>query len=93
MIFNKEIARGNGGDSKPDIGIVGSSVYTSELWAMACNYAANHVGVDAHPPWAPNSDYTMINFRHCEHESLMPLRFRLHASRFQDHPRRTSGSS
>ncbi|KAJ5277360.1 hypothetical protein N7524_003513 [Penicillium chrysogenum] len=86
MIFNKEIARGTSGDSKPDIGINGSSVYTSELWAMACNYAASHVGVDAHPPWSPNSDYAMINFRHCEHESLMPLRFRLHASRFQDYP-------
>ncbi|KAJ5452925.1 hypothetical protein N7445_001108 [Penicillium cf. griseofulvum] len=86
MISNKDIARGNSGVSKPDIGIIGSSVYTSELWAMACNYAASHVGVDAHPPWSPNSDYTMINFRHCEHESLMPLRFRLHASRFQDHP-------
>ncbi|CAG8017984.1 unnamed protein product [Penicillium nalgiovense] len=86
MIFNKEITRGTSGDSKPDIGINGSSVYTSELWAMACNYAASHVGVDAHPPWSPNSDYAMINFRHCEHESLMPLRFRLHASRFQDYP-------
>ncbi|KAJ5550125.1 transcriptional regulator family: Fungal Specific TF [Penicillium sp. DV-2018c] len=70
----------------PDIGIIGSAVYTSELWAMACKYAASHVGVDSHPPWSPNSDYTMINFRHCEHESIMPLRFRLHASRFQDHP-------
>lgn len=86
MMFNKDIARGNSGDSKLDIGINGTSVYTSELWAMASNYAASHVGVDAHPPWSPNSDYTMINFRHCEHESLMPLRFRLHASRFQDHP-------
>ncbi|KAJ5773224.1 transcriptional regulator family: Fungal Specific TF [Penicillium paradoxum] len=85
-MIGKDHARGNIGDSKPDIGINGSSVYTSELWAMACNYAASHVGVDAHPPWSPNSDYTMINFRHCEHESLMPLRFRLHASRFQDHP-------
>lgn len=84
--FNKGIARGNSGDSKPDIGINSTSVYSSELWALACNYAASHVGVDAHPPWSPNSDYTMINFRHCEHESLMPLRFRLHASRFQDHP-------
>ncbi|KUM56216.1 hypothetical protein ACN42_g11006 [Penicillium freii] len=86
MMFNKDIARGNSGDSKPDIGINGASVYTSELWAMVSNYAASHVGVDSHPPWSPNSDYAMINFRHCEHESLMPLRFRLHASRFQDHP-------
>ncbi|KAI2737274.1 transcriptional regulator family: Fungal Specific TF [Penicillium roqueforti] len=86
MIFNKEIAYGTSCDSKPDIGINGSSVYTSELWAMACIYAASHVGVDAHPPWSPNSEYAMLNFRHCEHESLMPLRFRLHASRFQDHP-------
>ncbi|KAJ5129603.1 uncharacterized protein N7515_005642 [Penicillium bovifimosum] len=85
-LFGKDNARGNNGDSKPDIGINGSSVYTSELWAMACKYAACHVGVDSHPPWSPYSDYTMINFRHCEHESFMPLRFRLHASRFQDHP-------
>lgn len=84
--LGKDYARGNSSDSKPDIGINGSSVYTSELWAMACKYAANHVSIDAQPPWSPNSDYTAINFRHCEHESLMPLRFRLHASRFQDHP-------
>ncbi|KAJ5959552.1 uncharacterized protein N7479_006702 [Penicillium vulpinum] len=69
MMFKKGISHSNSGDPKPDIGINGSIVYTSELWAMACN-----------------SDYAMINFRHCEHESLMPLRFRLHASRFQDHP-------
>lgn len=86
MMVGKGFARGNDGDSKPDIGIIGSNVYTSEVWAMACNYAASHVGVDAHPPWSPHSDYTMINFKHAEHESLMPLRFRLHASRFQDHP-------
>jgi hypothetical protein len=83
---SQDVARGSGSDTKPDIGINGSSIYTSELWAMACKYASSHVGVDAHSPWSPRSDYSMINFRHCEHESLMPLRFRLHASRFQDYP-------
>ena len=77
---------GRTSSSKPDIGIVGTNIYTSELWALACNYAASPVGVDAHPPWSPHSDYAMIHFQHCEHESLMPLRFRLHASPFQDHP-------
>jgi hypothetical protein len=83
---SQDVARGSSSDIKPDIGISGSNIYTSELWAMACNYASSHVGVEAHSPWSPISDYTMINFRHSEHESLMPLRFRLHASRFQDHP-------
>lgn len=85
-LSSKDISRGNSSDAKLDIGLSGSNVYTSELWAMACNYASSHVGVDAHSPWSPRSDYTMISFHHCEHESLMPLRFRLHASRFQDHP-------
>ncbi|CAG8947065.1 unnamed protein product [Penicillium salamii] len=82
----KAISWGSSGDNKLDIGISGTNVHTSELWALACNYASSHVGVDAHSSWSPRSDYSLINFHHCEHESLMPLRFRLHASRFQDHP-------
>ncbi|OQD83454.1 hypothetical protein PENANT_c016G01833 [Penicillium antarcticum] len=85
MISNVDNARRTS-SSKPDIGIVGTNIYTSELWALACNYAASPVGIHAHPPWSPHSDYAMIHFQHCEHESLMPLRFRLHASPFQDHP-------
>ncbi|KAJ5346697.1 transcriptional regulator family: Fungal Specific TF [Penicillium brevicompactum] len=85
-LTNKGISWGSNGDNKLDIGISGTNIHTSELWAMACNYASSHVGVDAHSPWSPRSDYAIINFHHCEHESLMPLRFRLHASRFQDHP-------
>ncbi|CAG7920093.1 unnamed protein product [Penicillium olsonii] len=83
---SKGIASGSSSDNKLDIGISGTNVHTSELWALACKYASSHVGVDAHSPWSPRSDYSLINFHHCEHESLMPLRFRLHASRFQDHP-------
>ncbi|KAJ6062991.1 hypothetical protein N7499_011850 [Penicillium canescens] len=84
MISNDNARRTS--SSKPDIGILGTNIYTSELWALASNCAASPVGVDAHPPWSPHSDYAMIHFQHCEHESLMPLRFRLHASPFQDHP-------
>lgn len=80
----QEFALGASNDTKPDIGFSGTSIYTSALWAMACNYATSHVGVDAHSPWSPKSDYSMMNFYHCEHESLIPLRFRLHASRIQD---------
>ena len=83
-ISRKDPRRG-GNDSKLDIGIKAANMHTSELWALACKYAMIHTGVDADPPWHPQSDYAMITYWHTEHESCMPLRFRLHASRFSDH--------
>lgn len=70
--------------SKLEIGIVTANMYTAELWSLACQYAMNPVNVDTQPPWSPTSDYSMINYWHTEHESCMPLRFRLHANRFSD---------
>jgi hypothetical protein len=83
-ISRKEHRRG-GNDSKLDIGITAANMHTSELWALACKYAVNDASVDTHPPWHPQSDYAMITYWHTEHESCMPLRLRLHASRFSDH--------
>ncbi|KAJ5661979.1 transcriptional regulator family: Fungal Specific TF [Penicillium maclennaniae] len=68
-----------------NIDIKAANMHTSELWALACNYAMNHTGDDTNPPWHPQSDYAIITYWHTEHESCMPLRFRLHASRFSDH--------
>ncbi|KAJ5225861.1 hypothetical protein N7468_007086 [Penicillium chermesinum] len=72
--------------SKLEIGINSANLYTSELWSLACHYALNPVCADTQPPWSPQSDYSTINYWHTEHESCMPLRFRLHASRFSDFP-------
>ncbi|KAJ5089907.1 hypothetical protein N7532_008591 [Penicillium argentinense] len=83
MISRKDFRKGGGG-LRLDFGINTANMHTSELWALACKYATDH-RIDAHPPWHPQSDYTMITYRHTEHESCMPLQFRLHASRFQDH--------
>ena len=70
---------------KLDIGIISANMYTSDLWSFACQYALTHDRKDSLPPWHPLSDYTLVTYRHTEHESCMPLRFRLHASRFGDH--------
>lgn len=83
--MSRQDPRRSGNDSKRDIGINAASMRTSELWALACKFAMDQPGVDTYPPWNPQSDYAMINFCHLEHESCMPLRFRLHANRFSDH--------
>ncbi|KAJ5984066.1 transcriptional regulator family: Fungal Specific TF [Penicillium waksmanii] len=83
MISNKNTRRGTSG-LKLDIGINAANMHTSELWALACKYAMDY-RIDADPPWHPQSHYGMITYWHTEHESCMPLRFRLHASRFQDY--------
>lgn len=83
MISKKDTRRGTSG-LKLDIGINAASMHTSELWALACKYAMDY-RIDTNPPWHPQSDYAMITYWHTEHESCMPLRFRLHASRFQDY--------
>lgn len=84
--ISQRYSRRDGSDSKLDIGITSANLCTSELWSLACKYAINHGDTDTQPPWHPQSDYTMITYWHTEHESRMPLRFRLHASRFSDHP-------
>ncbi|KAJ5759276.1 hypothetical protein N7520_006432 [Penicillium odoratum] len=83
-LIPKRYSRGDS-DSKSDIGINASVMYTTDLWALACKYAINNAGDDTHPPWYPQSDYAMITYWHTEHETCMPLKFRLHASRFPDH--------
>ena len=84
LICRRDSRRGGNG-SKLDIGINAANMHTSELWALASQYAMSHIGVDTHPPWSPQSDYAMITYWHTEHESYMPLKFRLHASRFPTH--------
>lgn len=83
--FETLVSRRSGIDSKREIGINAANLHIGELWALSCNYAMNPVGVDTYPPWHPQSDYAMITYRHTEHESCMPLQFRLHASRFADY--------
>ncbi|KAJ5914137.1 transcriptional regulator family: Fungal Specific TF [Penicillium tannophilum] len=78
-------SRRGGSDPKRDIGINAAVGYTTDLWALACKYAMNNAGKDTNPPWFPQSDYAMITYWHTEHESCMPLKFRLHASRFPDY--------
>ncbi|KAL5342061.1 hypothetical protein BJX70DRAFT_12494 [Aspergillus crustosus] len=70
--------------NKKDLGIVGCTIQLSELWGFAQSYAASPVTADSPPPWAPHSDYTRITFRHTEFESLTPLRYRLHETRFDE---------
>ncbi|KAJ6095724.1 hypothetical protein N7486_006470 [Penicillium sp. IBT 16267x] len=84
-LIPKTDSRRGGSDPKPDIGINAAVMHTSDLWALACKYAMNDAGDDTNPPWFPQSDYAMITYWHTEHESCMPLRFRLHASRFPDY--------
>lgn len=68
--------------SKLEIGINSANMYASELWSLACRYALDPACVQ--PPWSPQSDYSIITYWHTEHESYMPLRFRLHANRFSE---------
>lgn len=84
LTSNKDLRSGTG-DCKLDIGIKAAVIYSSEIWAFACNYAMDHAREGTHPPWHPQSDYALITYWHTEHESYMPLRFRLHASRFSDY--------
>ncbi|KAL4866618.1 hypothetical protein BDV12DRAFT_131442 [Aspergillus spectabilis] len=70
--------------NKTDFGIVGCTIQLSEVWGMAQNYASAPVTADSPPPWAPHSDYTRTTFRHTEFESLTPLRYRLHETRFDE---------
>ncbi|KAJ5287479.1 hypothetical protein N7478_003165 [Penicillium angulare] len=83
-ISKKDVRKGDMG-ANADMSIVAATIHTSELWSLAGNYAMDHTKDDTHPPWHPQSDYTMINYWHTEHESCMPLQFRLHASRFHEH--------
>jgi hypothetical protein len=64
--------------NKKDLGITACVVQLSELWGMAQSYAASLVTQDSPPPWAPQSDYSRITFRHTEFESVTPLKHRLH---------------
>lgn len=85
-LVSQRYSRRDGSDSQLDIGIISANMCTSELWSLACKYAISHGTNDTKPPWHFQSDYTMISYWHTEHESCMPLRFRLHASRFSEHP-------
>ncbi|KAL2815223.1 hypothetical protein BDW59DRAFT_166896 [Aspergillus cavernicola] len=70
--------------NKKDPGLVGCAIQLSEVWGMAQSYAAAPITADSPPPWAPQSDYTRITFRHTEFESLTPLRYRLHETRLDE---------
>ncbi|KAL4884964.1 hypothetical protein BJY04DRAFT_156241 [Aspergillus karnatakaensis] len=74
----------NNPSSKKDLGMVGCTIQLSEVWGYAQSYAASPVNADSPPPWAPHSDYTKISFRHTEFESITPLRYRLHETRFDE---------
>ncbi|KAJ5717817.1 transcriptional regulator family: Fungal Specific TF [Penicillium malachiteum] len=79
-----DLRRGDS-DYKLDVGINTATLNSSEIWSLACSYAMDHSRDGTSPPWHPQSDYAMISYWHIEHESYMPLRFRLHASRFPDY--------
>ncbi|KAL2830433.1 hypothetical protein BJY01DRAFT_118802 [Aspergillus pseudoustus] len=70
--------------NKQDLGLAACAVQLSDVWGLARSYAKTHVAADSPPPWAPQSDYSRITFRHTEFESITPLRYRLHETRFDD---------
>ncbi|KAL4906965.1 hypothetical protein BDW74DRAFT_176562 [Aspergillus multicolor] len=67
-----------------EMGIVGCAIQLSEVWGLAQSYAAAAITPNAPPPWAPDSDYSRITFRHTEFESITPLRYRHHETRLDE---------
>ncbi|KAL4786420.1 hypothetical protein BJX76DRAFT_118153 [Aspergillus varians] len=65
-----------------DLGLAGCAIHLSEVWGLAQSYATSPVTADSPPPWAPESDYSRIAFRHTEFESTTPVKYRLHETRF-----------
>ncbi|KAL2816977.1 hypothetical protein BJX63DRAFT_132573 [Aspergillus granulosus] len=70
--------------NKQDLGLAACAILLSDVWGLARSYAQSHVAADSPPPWAPQSDYSRITFRHAEFESITPLRYRLHETRFDE---------
>ncbi|KAL3461649.1 hypothetical protein BJX64DRAFT_152259 [Aspergillus heterothallicus] len=70
--------------NKQDLGLAACAIQLSDVWGLARTYAQTHVAADSPPPWAPQSDYSRITFRHTEFESITPLRYRLHEARFDE---------
>ncbi|KAL4805429.1 hypothetical protein BDV18DRAFT_161084 [Aspergillus unguis] len=65
-----------------DIGLSNCAIQLSEVWGLSQLYSATSISSESPPPWAPESDYSRISFRHTEFESIMPLKYRLHETRF-----------
>ncbi|KAE8361097.1 hypothetical protein BDV27DRAFT_167208 [Aspergillus caelatus] len=74
-----------GSNTKEDLGLVSYTIQLSEVWALAMNYAATKVDPVSLPPWFPESDYSVVSFRHTEFDSLVPLKYRYHAENLQNH--------
>lgn len=70
--------------NKKDLGVAVCAIQLSEVWGLAQSYAAGPVTADSPPPWAPQSDYSRITFRHTEYESVTPLKYRLHETRLDE---------
>ncbi|KAH8702354.1 hypothetical protein BGW36DRAFT_372668 [Talaromyces proteolyticus] len=74
----------NHSDLKRDNGLLANILQLSEIWMLARKYTSIKKNVNSPPPWSPQSDYSIITFRHIEYESQSPLKYRLHASRFPE---------
>ncbi|KAJ0422050.1 hypothetical protein BJY00DRAFT_94748 [Aspergillus carlsbadensis] len=70
--------------NKKDLGLAACAIQLSDVWELAWSYAQTPVAANSLPPWAPQSDYSRITFRHTEFESVTPLRYRLHETRFDE---------
>ncbi|KAL4948478.1 hypothetical protein BDW69DRAFT_203513 [Aspergillus filifer] len=70
--------------NREDLGLAICAIQLAEVWALAQGYAAAPVTADSPPPWAPQSDYSRITFRHTEYESITPLRYRHHETRLDE---------
>ncbi|KAL4930250.1 Zn(II)2Cys6 transcription factor [Aspergillus undulatus] len=64
--------------NREDLGLAVCAIQLGEVWGLAQSYAASPVAADSLPPWAPQSDYSQITFRHLDFESIAPLRYRHH---------------
>ncbi|KAL4969947.1 Zn(II)2Cys6 transcription factor [Aspergillus stella-maris] len=70
--------------NREDLGLTICAIQLAEVWGLAQGYAAAPVTADSPPPWAPQSDYSRITFRHTEYESITPLRYRHHETRLDE---------
>lgn len=79
---SRDALNGLSNELEPEFGIVSYSALASEVWRMAREYAAYHVGPHELPPWDPKSHYSHIMLRHMELDARTPLRYRFATSNF-----------
>ncbi|KAH8435217.1 uncharacterized protein LDX57_012846 [Aspergillus melleus] len=56
----------------------------SKVWELSRAYASAHIRSESPPPWSAQSDYSLINSKLMGCESRIPLKYRMHASRFPE---------